>query len=262
MPEAVQQGGSAESLVALRGVSKRSGLVQVLHEIDLDLARGEIVAVLGPAGCGKSTLCRAVNGLERIDSGTITMEGQPLRSRRRALSRRLSRVGADIAGIGPVVQSFSLFAHRTVLQNVTLGQSWIRRLAASDAERRALALLERVGMAEHAARYPWELSDGLQQRVAIARALVSGPKLMVFDEPAVSPVPSPADDVTKVLRSLAAEGMATLVATRDAAFARSTADRVVFMAGGRIIEQGPPDEFFTRPRTARAKDFLAGGQNR
>jgi len=252
MPQDGQQGGEAGSLVALRGVSKRAGMVQVLHEIDLDLAHGEVIAVLGPSGAGKSTLCRAITGLERIDSGTITMDGQPLPRRRRGLAR----VRADI---GVVVQSINLFDYRTVLQNVTFGQARVRWQAAAEAERRALALLERVGIAEHAARYPWELSGGQQERVAIARALAAGPRLMLFDEPTRAAAPPTADDMPTVLRSLAADGVATLVATRDAAFARSAADRVVFMSGGRIIEQGPPEEFFTMPRTARARDFLAGG---
>jgi glutamate transport system ATP-binding protein len=216
------------SLVALRGVSKRHGLVQVLHEIDLDLRAGEIVAVLGPVGAGKSTLFRAINGDERVDSGSISVEGRRLLPRRRWLP------GRHRPAPGPE----ELFAYRTVLQNVTLGQAWLRRLTQAEAARRAQGLLERVGAGDCAASYPWELTNGQRQLVSIARALAANPRL---------------------LRDLAADGTAALLATSDPAFARAAADRILFMAGGRIIERATPEEFFTTPRTARARDFLAGG---
>jgi glutamate transport system ATP-binding protein len=238
-----QRAADSRMLVQLRGVNKHVGMVQVLNDIDLDLARGEIVAVLGPSGSGKSTLCRAINGAERIDSGRITVDGQTLPRR----GRELARVRA---GIGGVFQPFNLVACRTVLDNVTFGRFARWKGTAPGARRRADALLEQVGAAEHAAKYPWELSEEQQQRVATARALARDPKLMLFDGP------NPALSL-ELARSLADDGVGLLLATDEPAFARSAADRVVFMDGGRIIEQSSPDEFFTVPRTVRARDFLA-----
>ncbi|MHA6763216.1 ATP-binding cassette domain-containing protein [Streptacidiphilus sp. PAMC 29251] len=265
MPDGVQRADTAGSLVVLRGVSRRSGLVQVLNGIDLELAAGQVTALLGPAGAGKSMLCRAVGGSERIDSGSVTIAGEPLR-RGRLSSARIR--GDGRGGVGPVADPGSLLAHRTVLQNVSqgrrVGDSWRRlRLGAADGQRRALALLERVGVAEYAAHYPWELSGERRQRVAIARALAGAPRLILVDQPPPAPADQPADEpplqppLPVLLRELAADGLAVLVATGDPAFARRAADRVVFMEGGRIIEQGPPEEFFTTPRTVRARDFLS-----
>lgn len=243
-----QPAADAGVLVQLRGVNKHVGMVQVLNDIDLDLARGEVVAVLGPTGSGKSTLCRAINGTERIDSGRITVDGQPLPLRRRARARIRAGVGV---GVGVVFRPFGFDAYRTVLENVATGRfRWWGPASPPGARRKARALLERVGAAEHAASFPWELSDDEQQLVATARALAGDPKLMLFDRP--SPTLS-----LELTRSLAADGLGLLLATDEPCFARSAADRVVFMDGGRIIEQSPPAEFFTVPRTARARDFLA-----
>ena len=242
-----QRAADTGSLVQLRGVNKHVGMVQVLNDIDLDLARGEVVAVLGPSGSGKSTLCRAINGAERIDSGRITVDGHQLPRR----GRELARIRA---GIGVVFQPFGLIASRTVLENVTVGRFRLWPSAVPPgARRRARALLEQVGAAEHSGKYPWELSDEQQQRVATARALAREPKLLLFDGP--NPALS-----RELARGLAADGAALLLATDQPAFARSAADRVVFMDGGRIIEQSSPDEFFTVPRTTRARDFLARAQ--
>jgi glutamate transport system ATP-binding protein len=243
-----QPAADSGSLVQLRGVSKHVGMVQVLNDIDLDLARGEVVAVLGPSGSGKSTLCRAINGTERIDSGRITVDGQPLPWRRRERAR--IRAGISV-GIGVVSRPFQFTSYRTVLENVAAGRfRWWEAATPPGARRKARALLERVGAAEHAARFPWELSEEEQQLVATARALAGDPKLMLFDQPGPGLPP-------ELPRSLAADGLGLLLATDEPGLARSAADRVVFMDGGRIIEQSPPDEFFTVPRTARARDFLA-----
>ena len=238
-----QHAAETGSLLQLRGVSKHVGMRQVLNDIDLDLGRGEVVAVLGPADSGKSLLCRAINGRERIDSGRITFDGQALPRRGRLLARAR-------AGIGVVVPPFDLTANSTVLENVALARLRWWQPATPGAKRRAHALLEQFEVAQHEARYPWELSEEEQRRVATARALAGEPKLLLFDEPV--PVLSP-----ELARELAAKGMTLLAATDELGFARSTADRVVFMDGGRIIEQSSPDEFFTTPRTSRAQDYLA-----
>jgi glutamate transport system ATP-binding protein len=238
-----EQAADTGSLVQLRGVSKHVGMVQVLNDIDLDLARGEVIAVLGPAGSGKSMLCRAINGLERIDSGRITVEGRPLPRR----GRELARMRRDIGVVSP---PFGLAPHRTVLENVVFGRFRLWQAATPGSRRRARALLERFELEDRAGRFPWELSNDQQQRVAMARALAAEPKLMLVDEPALGLSP-------ELLRGLAADGMTLLVATGEPGLARRAADRVVFMDGGRIIEQSPTDDFFTTPRTSRAHAFLA-----
>jgi glutamate transport system ATP-binding protein len=243
-----QHAADTGSLVQLRGVNKHVGMVQVLNDIDLDLARGEVVAVLGPSGSGKSTLCRAIGGTERIDSGRITVDGQQLPHRGRARAR--IRAGVRF-GVGMVFQPFGFISHRTVLENVASGRfRWWEAATPPGARRRARALLERVGAAEHAASFPWELDEEQQQLVATARALAREPKLVLFDQPTPTLPP-------ELTRGLADEGLGLLLATDEPSLARSAADRVVFMDGGRILEQSAPAEFFTVPRTARARDFLA-----
>jgi glutamate transport system ATP-binding protein len=237
-------------LLEFRDVSKRFGMVQVLSGIDLQVRHGEVVALLGPSGAGKSTLCRTVNGLEQIDSGAILLDGSLVPRRGRELQRLRARVGM-------VFQSFNLFTHRTALENVVFGPVRALGMPEEAAAERARRLLDRVGLSGHEEKLPAQLSGGQQQRIGIARALAMEPELMLFDEPTSALDPELVGEVLAVMRDLASDGMTMLVVTHEMGFARSAADRVVFMAGGRILEEAPPDEFFTTPRTTRAQDFLA-----
>jgi glutamate transport system ATP-binding protein len=248
--DAVHVPASAGDLVVLEGVNKHFGALHVLQDIDLTVARGEVVVVIGPSGSGKSTLCRAINRLETIDSGRISIDGRPLP----AEGRELARLRADV---GMVFQSFNLFSHKTVLENVTLGQIKVRRSDRKAAEARARDLLDRVGVGSQAEKFPAQLSGGQQQRVAIARALAMDPKVMLFDEPTSALDPEMINEVLEVMRQLARDGMTMIVVTHEMGFARSAANRVVFMADGRIVEQAAPDRFFSNPRSDRAKDFLS-----
>jgi glutamate transport system ATP-binding protein len=237
-------------LVALTGVNKHFGDLHVLKDINLSIGKGEVVVVIGPSGSGKSTLCRAINRLEPIDSGSITLDGQPLPSEGKALAR----LRADV---GMVFQSFNLFAHKTILQNVTLGPLKVRGLSKTEAEQTARALLERVGVAAQADKYPAQLSGGQQQRVAIARALAMDPKVMLFDEPTSALDPEMINEVLDVMVGLAKQSMTMVVVTHEMGFARKAANRVVFMADGQIVEEAEPEKFFTDPQTKRAQDFLS-----
>jgi glutamate transport system ATP-binding protein len=237
-------------LVTIRGLCKSFGGTQVLHDIDLDIHRGEVVVLLGPSGSGKSTLCRCVNRLETIDSGTVTIDGRQLPEE----GRELAKLRADV---GMVFQSFNLFAHRTVLRNVTLGPIKARGVPRAEAEADAERLLDQVGLADHLHKLPAQLSGGQQQRVAIARALAMKPKLLLFDEPTSALDPEMVHEVLDVMAGLAREGMTMLVVTHEMGFARKAADRVIFMDDGRMGEQGPPADFFGNTRTERARDFLA-----
>jgi glutamate transport system ATP-binding protein len=241
---------AVDPLIELREVNKHFGQLHVLQDINLTVGRGEVVVVIGPSGSGKSTLCRAMNRLETIESGRITIDGQPLPEEGKALAK----LRADV---GMVFQSFNLFAHKTVLANVSLGPVKVRGIKKEDAERRSRELLDRVGLADQASKFPAQLSGGQQQRVAIARALAMDPKVMLFDEPTSALDPEMINEVLEVMQQLAAEGMTMVVVTHEMGFARSAANRVVFMADGRIIEDRRPDDFFTDPRTDRAKDFLS-----
>jgi glutamate transport system ATP-binding protein len=240
----------AEPLVVLDGVNKYFGSLHVLRDIDLTVNRGEVVVLIGPSGSGKSTLCRTINRLEPIDGGSITLDGKPLP----AEGRELARLRSDV---GMVFQSFNLFPHKTVLENITLGPITVRRTPRADAERRARELLKRVGIEAQAEKLPAQLSGGQQQRVAIARALAMDPKLMLFDEPTSALDPEMINEVLDVMISLAADGMTMVVVTHEMGFARRAANRVVFMSDGRILEDAAPDVFFSSPRTDRAKDFLS-----
>ncbi|MEU2244987.1 MULTISPECIES: amino acid ABC transporter ATP-binding protein [unclassified Streptomyces] len=241
---------NADDLVVLSEVNKHFGALHVLQDIDLTITRGEVVVVIGPSGSGKSTLCRTINRLESIDSGTITIDGKPLP----AEGKELARLRSDV---GMVFQSFNLFAHKTVLENVMLGQIKVRKTEKKAAEAKARTLLDRVGVGTQADKYPAQLSGGQQQRVAIARALAMGPKVMLFDEPTSALDPEMINEVLEVMQQLAQEGMTMVVVTHEMGFARSAANRVVFMADGRIVEQASPEEFFSNPRSDRAKDFLS-----
>jgi len=241
---------SDDALIVLESVNKWFGPLHVLDDVNLSVARGEVVVVIGPSGSGKSTLCRAINRLEPIDSGTITFDGRPLPAEGRALARLRSEVGM-------VFQSFNLFAHKTILQNVMIGPVKVRREKSVEVHDRAMALLERVGIANQAEKYPAQLSGGQQQRVAIARALAMQPKALLFDEPTSALDPEMVGEVLDVMTSLARDGMTMVVVTHEMGFARHAANRVVFMADGQLVEQAPPAEFFASPKSDRAKDFLS-----
>jgi glutamate transport system ATP-binding protein len=241
---------TGEQLIVLDNVNKWFGPLHVLQDVSLSVERGEVVVVIGPSGSGKSTLCRAINRLEPIDSGTITFDGQPLPAEGRALARLRSEVGM-------VFQSFNLFAHKTILQNVMLGPVKVRKEKPAEARERAMSLLERVGIASQAEKFPAQLSGGQQQRVAIARALAMQPKALLFDEPTSALDPEMVGEVLEVMTSLAREGMTMVVVTHEMGFARHAANRVVFMADGQLVESATPEEFFAHPKSDRAKDFLS-----
>ncbi len=243
-------GASDEPLIVLDQVNKWFGSLHVLRGVNLTVARGEVVVVVGPSGSGKFTLCRTINRLETIDSGRILVDGRPLPAEGRALAR----LRADI---GMVFQQFNLFAHRSVLDNVTLGPIKVRRLGRDAARRRARDLLDRVGIADQADKMPAQLSGGQQQRAAIARALAMEPKVLLFDEPTSALDPEMVNEVLAVMTALAADGMTMIVVTHEMGFARRAADRVVFMADGQLVEQAPPAQFFAQPTSDRARDFLS-----
>ena len=235
--------------MVLEGVNKSFGAQQVLHDVNLTVGRGEVVVVIGPSGSGKSTLCRTINRLESIEGGEITIDGERLPEE----GKELARLRSDV---GMVFQSFNLFAHKTVLENVALGPVKVRRQSKGEAERRARELLDRVGVGSQADKYPAQLSGGQQQRVAIARALAMDPKVMLFDEPTSALDPEMINEVLDVMTALARDGMTMVVVTHEMGFARRAANRVVFMDAGRIVESADPETFFTRPTSDRAKDFL------
>jgi glutamate transport system ATP-binding protein len=237
-------------MISMHNVDKHFGQLHVLKNIELEVPVGQVLIVLGPSGSGKSTLCRTINRLEPIDSGEIAIDGTPLPAEGKALAGLRSEVGM-------VFQSFNLFAHKTILQNVTLGPTKVRKMKRDEAEKLAISLLERVGIAEQKDKLPAQLSGGQQQRVAIARALAMRPKVMLFDEPTSALDPEMVNEVLDVMTSLAREGMTMVVVTHEMGFARKAGDRVLFMSDGEIVEDAPPEEFFTAPKSSRAKDFLS-----
>ncbi|WP_285244295.1 amino acid ABC transporter ATP-binding protein [Pseudarthrobacter sp. fls2-241-R2A-127] len=239
-----------DALVTLNAVNKHYGQLHVLKDINLQVRKGEVVVVIGPSGSGKSTLCRAINRLETIEGGTISIDGKVLPEE----GKELAKLRADV---GMVFQSFNLFAHKTILENVTLGPIKVKGVSKAAAEKEAMALLERVGVGQQAPKLPAQLSGGQQQRVAIARALAMKPKVMLFDEPTSALDPEMINEVLDVMVQLAKEGMTMIVVTHEMGFARKAADRVVFMADGQIVEDESPEEFFTNPKSDRAKDFLS-----
>jgi glutamate transport system ATP-binding protein len=240
---------STGPLVVLDHVNKWFGDLHVLQDINMSIDRGEVVVVIGPSGSGKSTLCRAINRLETINDGTIILDGQPLPQE----GKQLANLRAEV---GMVFQSFNLFAHKTILENVTLGPIKVRKLSKNDADEKAKRLLDRVGVGHQANKYPAQLSGGQQQRVAIARALAMEPKVMLFDEPTSALDPEMIKEVLDVMIDLAQGGMTMIVVTHEMGFARTAANRVVFMSDGQIVEENTPEQFFTNPRSDRAKDFL------
>ncbi len=246
-PEVMRTG---EPLVVLDGVNKRYGDLHVLKDINISIGQGEVVVVIGPSGSGKSTLCRTINRLETIDEGTIKLAGKPIPQEGKELA-------AHRAEVGMVFQSFNLFAHKTILENVTLGPIKVRKKPKAEAEARAKELLERVGVGAQAAKYPAQLSGGQQQRVAIARALAMEPKVMLFDEPTSALDPEMIKEVLDVMVDLAKQGMTMIVVTHEMGFARTAANRVLFMADGAVVEENTPQEFFTNAQTERARDFLS-----
>ncbi|WP_155838596.1 amino acid ABC transporter ATP-binding protein [Arthrobacter castelli] len=236
-------------MVAMDSVQKWFGKLHVLQDIDLQITPGEVVVVIGPSGSGKSTLCRTINRLETIDEGVIAVDGQELPKE----GKSLAGLRADV---GMVFQQFNLFAHKTVLENVTLGPIKVRKHSKADADRKAHEQLRRVGVDDQANKYPAQLSGGQQQRVAIARALAMEPKVMLFDEPTSALDPEMIKEVLDSMVDLAKQGMTMVVVTHEMGFARTAAHRVSFMADGRLVEENTPNEFFTNPQSDRAKDFL------
>jgi glutamate transport system ATP-binding protein len=242
-------GPDSAPMISMQAVNKHFGSLHVLKDINLTVDRGQVVVVLGPSGSGKSTLCRTINRLETIDSGEISVDGKRLP----AEGRDLARLRSDV---GMVFQSFNLFAHKTIVQNVMLAPVKVRKAGKDEARDKAMALLERVGVANQADKYPAQLSGGQQQRVAIARSLAMNPKVMLFDEPTSALDPEMINEVLAVMSQLAADGMTMLVVTHEMGFARRASHRVVFMSDGAIVEDAEPTEFFDNPKSDRAKDFL------
>ncbi|MGW5383422.1 amino acid ABC transporter ATP-binding protein [Nocardia sp. NPDC003963] len=234
----------------MQGVNKYFGTHHVLTDIDLDITLGEVLVVIGPSGSGKSTLCRTINRLEPISSGRILLDGVELPQEGTALARLRAEVGM-------VFQSFNLFSHMTILQNVMLGPTKVLGVPRKQAEATARRFLDRVGVGNQADKMPAQLSGGQQQRAAIARALAMKPKVMLFDEPTSALDPEMVNEVLEVMKELAESGMTMVVVTHEMAFARSAANRVIFMDAGQIVEQADPHEFFSSPESARAKDFLS-----
>jgi glutamate transport system ATP-binding protein len=243
------EAAAAPPMILMKAVDKFFGPLHVLKDISLEIPKGEVVVVLGPSGSGKSTLCRSINRLEPINSGLIEVDGRPLP----AEGKDLARLRADV---GMVFQSFNLFAHKTIVDNVLLAPVKVRKIAKDEARRTGMELLERVGIANQAEKYPAQLSGGQQQRAAIARALAMRPKVMLFDEPTSALDPEMVQEVLDVMTSLAKEGMTMLVVTHEMGFARRAADRVIFMSDGEVVEDSTPEAFFTAPKSNRAKDFL------
>ncbi|WP_184929706.1 amino acid ABC transporter ATP-binding protein [Saccharothrix ecbatanensis] len=236
-------------MIRMAGVDKFFGPLHVLKDVTLEVPKGQVVVVLGPSGSGKSTLCRTINRLEPINAGAIEVDGQLLP----AEGKELARLRADV---GMVFQSFNLFAHKSIVDNVMLAPVKVRKTPQAQARKTAMELLERVGIANQAEKYPAQLSGGQQQRAAIARALAMRPKVMLFDEPTSALDPEMVQEVLDVMTTLAKEGMTMLVVTHEMGFARKAADRVIFMSDGEIVEDSVPETFFSAPKSNRAKDFL------
>ena len=236
-------------VIELRHIDKHFGNLHVLKDISLTVQKGEVVVIIGPSGSGKSTLCRTINRLETIDSGEILIDGQ-------LMPREGKKLAALRSQVGMVFQSFNLFAHKTILDNVTIAPRDVLRMPKKEAREEAMRLLARVGVDNQAHKVPAQLSGGQQQRVAIARALAMHPKAILFDEPTSALDPEMIGELLDVMTELAREGMTMVIVTHEMNFARRVADRIIFMDGGVILEESDPETFFTEPKTQRAKDFL------
>ena len=248
--DATQMAATGEAMIELIDVQKFFGTFQALRDIDLNVARQEVVVVIGPSGSGKSTMIRCINRLEEHDAGRILVDGVEL-------TRDIRNIQEIRRETGMVFQQFNLFPHLSVLDNITLAPRQVRKIPKRQAEEMAMALLERVKIPEQAKKYPGQLSGGQQQRVAIARSLAMKPKVMLFDEPTSALDPEMINEVLDVIKDLAGEGMTMIVVTHEMGFAREVADRVVFMADASIVEVGPPEHFFTDPQEDRTKLFLS-----
>ena len=240
----------SKPMIELKGVNKHFGEYHALRDINLEVPAGQVVVILGPSGSGKSTLCRTINRLETIDDGEIRIDGELLPEEGKDLAKLRAEVGM-------VFQQFNLFSHMTIRDNVTLAPTKVRKVSKEEARKTAEKLLDRVGIAAQAGKYPAQLSGGQQQRVAIARALAMDPKVMLFDEPTSALDPEMINEVLDVMTDLAKGGMTMVVVTHEMSFARRVADRVLFMADGAVVEDADPETFFTNPQSDRAKDFLA-----
>ena len=240
----------SKDIVVCEDVKKWFGEFQALRGITTTIGEGEVVVIIGPSGSGKSTWIRCINRLEVHQEGRIVVDGIELSSDVRNIEKIRSEVGM-------VFQSFNLFPHLTVLQNITLAQTWVRKRPKREAEEKAMGLLERVGIPEQAAKYPGQLSGGQQQRVALARSLAMDPRIMLFDEPTSALDPEMIKEVLDAMKELANSGMTMLVVTHEMGFAREVADRVIFMDQGQIVEEGTPEHFFTNPQHDRTKLFLS-----
>lgn len=236
-------------IIELKHVHKHFGNLHVLNDISLTVKKGEVVVIIGPSGSGKSTLCRAINRLETIDSGEIFFEGESLPQEGRKLAEMRAKIGM-------VFQSFNLFAHRTILDNLTIAPCDVLKTGKKEARQEAMRLLERVGVADQANKVPAQLSGGQQQRAAIARALAMHPTAMLFDEPTSALDPEMIGEVLNVMTELASDGMTMVIVTHEMNFARQVADRIIFMDDGRIVEENTPEAFFAHPETERAQNFL------
>jgi polar amino acid transport system ATP-binding protein len=238
-----------EPIIHIENVSKSFGVIDALTRVSLDVQKGEVVLIIGPSGSGKSTLLRCINRLEEFDQGMIVVDGIPLNS--------TANINAVRTEVGMVFQQFNLFPHLTVLQNITLAQTIVRKRPRDEAEQVASQLLVKVGIPEKANAFPNQLSGGQQQRVAIARALAMNPKIMLFDEPTSALDPEMIQEVLDVMVTLAEEGMTMVVVSHEMGFARAAAHRVIFMDGGQIVEEGPPGVIFTNPTQERTRLFLS-----
>jgi polar amino acid transport system ATP-binding protein len=258
-PETARPDG-AGPMIAAHGITKSFGGVAVLHGVSLEVQQGETVCLIGPSGSGKSTMLRCLNRLETPDDGLVIIDGDPMGYRcdgNRLIELSPRQVAAQRSHVGMVFQSFNLFPHLTARQNITKALRLVGKVAAAEANEIAEHFMDRVGLAHRLDSYPEKLSGGQQQRVAIARALAMRPKVMLFDEPTSALDPEMVDEVLSVIRDVTASGMTMVVVTHEMRFARDVASRVVFMDGGRVIEQGPPEALFTAPQNERTRAFLS-----